>query len=258
MFRIDRNMVYFERKESVYTNLVQAPRPEPQAGEKRQDEIALQKSREALKKAQTELQQMEFEAMEKASGIVSRAEKQADGILEKARDDARGVLDNARETGYAEGLRKADEKIEVSCRKKTDSLQFLITKIEQARASELDGLEGEILSLVMETAKKVINIQLEKDDKLFEGLIKNALAQMKREGKIVIRVSQEDYKRYFPAGSAEFAVGSDRIVTAVAEEPLFRPGDCVIESEGGSVDAGISSQLKYIELAFRSEKGGER
>lgn len=256
MFRIDRNMVRFERKESVYTNLGQTPQPQPQTGVQHQEETALQKSKEALKKAQTDLMQMELESRQRAERLLTDAKAQTETILQKAQADARGILESARKEGYTAGLQKADAEIEERCRQKTDRLELLISSIEETRKTMLDELEEDIISLVMEAAKKVINIKLEKDDKVFEGIIQNALAQMKREEKIVIRVSPEDYRRYFPDGSAEYAVGGKRILASVTEESLFRPGDCVIESEGDTINVGIDSQLKYIELSLRSEKSG--
>lgn len=48
-------------------------------------------------------------------------------------------------------------------------------KIGDERNAVIDSLESEIIELVMEIAKKVLNVQLEKDDKIFVELIKKRL-----------------------------------------------------------------------------------
>jgi flagellar biosynthesis/type III secretory pathway protein FliH len=93
---------------------------------------------------------------------------------------------------------------------------------------------------------------MEKDDKIFEDMMQTALARLRKEGKIVIRMSPEEY-RNFSSPNAQFVINNERIQAAIVEEPLFGKGDLIVESEGETINAGVDSQLRYIELAFRGQ-----
>ena len=203
---------------------------------------------------EAQVQEKLAETEEIAGVMLAEAETKARQIVRNAEAEASGIIEKAVEKGYSDGAQKAEKEMQTRFEHQTEALQNIIMQIGEARESMIDELEDEIISLVLETAKKVINIELEKNDKVFVDVIQNALSQIKREGKIVIRVGQDDYARYFSSGSAEFILDNERIRTTVIDEPLYEKGDCVIESEGETVNAGISSQLKHIELAFRSEE----
>lgn len=254
MFRIDRTLVSYELAEKEYTTIRVLP---DGAGRYAEREKAAEEKRRAqrLQEMEQHLQEMEQrlrEAEKKAAAILQGAEKEAGEILRRAETDAAGIRAEAKKAGYRDGGKAAEEEMRSSLSKQTEALERLILEAGSARESMLAELEDEIITLVMETAKKVINIGLERDDTLFMKLIQNALGKMKREGKLILRVSPEDYANLFGTGSAEFIIDNERIRTTVIEEPLFQKGDCVIDSDGETVNAGISSQLRHIEYAFRN------
>jgi hypothetical protein len=47
---------------------------------------------------------------------------------------------------------------------------------------------------------------------------------MKREGKVILRVSPEDYASLFSSGSAEFNIDNEHIRQRSLEEPQFLKG----------------------------------
>jgi flagellar biosynthesis/type III secretory pathway protein FliH len=99
-------------------------------------------------------------------------------------------------------------------------------------------------------SRKVIGINIRSRTKFFR-LVQDALERLKQTGSVVIRVSPEDYARYFGNGiRPELDAGEMKI--AVAEEPEFKTGDLVVESEGEIVDLSVDGQLNRIEEAFLS------
>ena len=253
LFRIDKTLISYDRSDTAYTSVGAALRPaHRQPGMAVTGEDGLRaRARDEL---EAQLQEKLAETEKIAGALLADAEEKARQIVSCAQAEASGIKEKAEEKGYSDGAQKAEKEMQARFEQQTEVLQNIIMQIGEAREGMIDELEDEIISLVLDTAKKVINIELEKNDKVFVDVIQNALSQIKREGKIVIRVGQDDYARFFSSGSAEFILGNERIRTTVIDEPLYEKGDCVIESEGETVNAGISSQLKYIELAFRSEE----
>jgi flagellar biosynthesis/type III secretory pathway protein FliH len=244
-------LVSYDLSEREYTTIRILPNSADRYAER---EKAEEEERRAQRFAEKEeqLRDRTREAEKKAAAILQSAEKKAGEILRRAEAAAAGIQAEAEKAGYRDGRRAAEEETRARLSKQAEALEHLILEAGTARETMLEELEGEIITLVMETAKKVINIELERDDTLFMELVRNALGKMKKEGKLILRVSSEDYASLFSAGSAEFIIDNEHIRTTVIEEPLFRKGDCVIDSEGETVNAGISSQLRYIEYAFRN------
>ncbi len=255
MFRIDKTLVSYERErfETAYTNVSTSIRSAHTQAEK-QKMMETEQKQKLLEELELRLKEKLSSTEDEAKAILAAAEEKARELMSQTEAKTAGIEAQAKEKGYQDGLNAAQQEVTAQFQKKMDVLQDLMMQVGTARETMVEELEGDIIALVLDTAKKVINIKLQKDDKVFVDLVQNALSQMKREGKIIVRVSQEDYASFFSDGSAEFILNNERIKTTVIDEPLFERGDCVIESDGGTVNAGINSQLKYIELAFRSEE----
>lgn len=244
----------YENPELAYTSIIADLQKLDMQAKKLQAAAEVKKKAEVIRDSEAEIGRRLEEANEEAEKILAMANEKAKEIAANAGAEADEILKNAYEQGYSEGAEKAKEEIMSRFEEEYAILKSLISQVEKSRETMIEELEDEIITLILDTSKKVINVALEKDDNVFEGLIKNALCMIKREGKIVVRVSQDDYSRFFKTGRAEFILNNELIKASVVEEPMFEKGDCVVESEGETVNAGVRSQLKYVELAFRSEE----
>ena len=248
MFRIDKEFISYagpDASKEFYTSI----------GDNLHVKKLQSKAKE-LEKAEAELQQMSEMAKRHASVILSDAKEEARKIIEKSYAESKEIFEEARERGLKEGALKAEKEGRERSRRETDAARSLLKKIGDEREEALDKLEDDIIGLVFNISKKVINVQMEKDDKIFIELVQNALCKLKREGKIVIRVSPDEYHRISSSGIAEFTANKEVIRAEVVEEQRFSRWDCVVESEGETINAGVDSQLKCIELAFRCKESG--
>jgi flagellar biosynthesis/type III secretory pathway protein FliH len=83
------------------------------------------------------------------------------------------------------------------------------------------------------------------------SLIKNTLRQITTEGKIVIRVGPEEYERFFSSGAATIDLDSGVTVSATVIKDLsMEEGDLIVDSDEGTINGGINSQLEYVKIAF--------
>lgn len=185
--------------------------------------------------------------------ITKAAEKKAAAILQKAEEEAKSIRSQARRSGYQEGKDEALASYEVQMKKSAESVRALIREIESARDVMFERFEDDIINLSLSVAGKIVNAAIDRDaeNKFFESMVVNALKQMKREGKILVRVSEEQFNTFFSAGSATFVLGGDESVTVSVEgDPTLKKHDLILESDGETVNAGADSQLKYIAIAF--------
>lgn len=253
-FRIDRQYVAFETAETQPVHATgKAQKTEPEAVvdnsieiSKLYDEIYEKLQREHAEQAELMLSKASDEAHE----IIKKAKKQAEDITGQATADALKMKEELSARMEAEDAqRRSRSKTEIS---------KLETKLRDDYAELIDGMHGKIVALVMEIVKKIIGIKLSESDEIFIGLIKDALERLKQTGSVLIRVSPEDFARYFGdirgdgGGSALEALDNGEIKVTAVEEPNFSQGDLIVESEGEMIDLSINRQIGLIEEAFLS------
>lgn len=231
------------------------------------EQQAAQRLREQLESrladAHEQAERIKAEAQEQArseSGeLISAARAMAEGIVESAREradaEALDIRGQAWKSGFAEGREVAEKQASEQGEALAHDLHTLIDGLNRGREDMVSRFEQDIISLSLAIAKKIVNVAIKKDDIIFEALIKNALNQMKREGKLSIRLSEEDCSRMFSNGSASFLLGGETVTVNVISDPLLKEGDCILESDAEIVDAGVESQIRAVAIAF--ERMGE-
>jgi flagellar assembly protein FliH len=197
--------------------------------------------------------------------LIENAKEQAELIIEAARNEAADVIlagkeeaevnsrkawDEGYANGVKEGKRSYDEKI-LEC---GDSLKRVIKELHDERSQTYSSLENELVDLSLKIVRKVINPSDEAMDGVFESLIRNALRQIAPDDKIMLRISPADYDRFFSEGNAVFELGNGITVSAsILKDVSLGEYDCIIDKDDSTVNAGLDTQLKRIELAFRNK-----
>lgn len=246
-FRIDRQYVAFETAETqpVYaTNKTPKAQPAPDNNNDSYRGDISKIYNEIYERLQNEhAEQAEYmlsKAADDAQDIIDKAKIHADEIMNQARSDAERIRDElVGEMEATSSQRKSQAETE---------LLSVETKLRNDYSNLVDGMSGNVIALVMEIVKKIIGIKLSQSDEIFIGMVKDALAQLKQTGSVLIRVSPEDYLRYF--GNERDDLENDEIKITVVEEPNFSNGDLIVESEGEMIDLSIDRQIDQIEKAF--------
>lgn len=178
--------------------------------------------------------------LEKASEIISRAKKEgvrlrkrskdvlAQAVVEKEEERKRGF-----EEGYQEGLAQLTEKI---------------LQAEGAREKILKESEPQIIQMVMEIAEKVIAREVARGAVV--DVVKSAVQQCVGE-RIVVKIHPSDFET-LRSKEAEFSAVLRPSLKSLSwkEDEAVSPGGCVVESEAGTVDARLETQLKAIRKAL--------
>ena len=202
------------------------------------------------------------------TAILREAESLAQEKLREADKQIKAIHDSARQAGYKEGYDEGlqhgydkgkNEALQISMeqnRAAQQQISDLLTEITAAREAYFNSIEAEIIDLALAVAAKITHTALQKDDTALNAIIINALRQMRRQGKITIRISEEQYNTFFNAESATFVLGDESISAAILGDPALDDGDILLEAEGETVNAGVDSQLKYLALALGCPQQG--
>lgn len=249
MFRIDRKLVNITGEKRSEFDAEEAPQfVDTETMMQNAESIAELMLKERLREAEEEVRQ-------KAEEILAQASEQAAQIVLDARDDAEEELKRGFRRGFeegsAEGKRSFDEKLAQKIREDDESLRRVLDEVYDERERMQEENEHAVTNLSLEIVRKIINPAEEVLGDVFISLIKNALRQMQTDGKIIIRVSPIEYERFFSSGAAELELDSGITVRAsVIRDVSLNEGDCIIDTDDVTVNAGVDSQLNFVKLAF--------
>ena len=251
MFRIDRRFV---KLTAAKVNKQKAEKQE--VGAEGEDPEAATSAEVAQVPSYNDVyMQYQSEAESKAQEILDSANEKAAQILEAAQDELEEERKRAHDEGFAEGEAEGkkiyETKLEEELREHEESLKNVLDEIARERENTFTQLEEEMVNLSLEIVKKIINPAEEELNNVYTSLIKNALRQMPTDGKFIIRVSPSEYEKYFSSGSAVIELDSGTTVTAtMLRDVSLESGDCVIDTDDVTINAGLESQYKYVKLAF--------
>lgn len=182
-----------------------------------------------------------------AEAIQAEAEHRAAVMLEEAR--AEGYQAGLQE-GYEQGLAQAEEQNRATVAR-------LIATAAAAEAEQerlLTETEPQLVDLALAIARKVVGAELASRPELVAEVVARAIDEARGSGHHVIRLHPSDaalVSRFLPqaaidAGGREWEVRSD---------DSLEPGDCIIETAFGVVDARVETQFHEFEVLLRGDRG---
>jgi flagellar assembly protein FliH len=142
--------------------------------------------------------------------------------------------------GQQSGLQMAEKKTEIVVKRFANSLE----EVAKLREKLIKAAERDLVELAIEIAKKLVHREVKIDEKIITTLVRVALERLAVKNGITVTVNPLDAK--ILSEELQDLVGDEGSVQLKTDEDLRR-GDCLVESEYGSIDARISEQFKEIE-----------
>ncbi len=210
------------------------------------------KANEVLETAKQEADLLQREAIYKKESIETESnaeiERLAKEYEEKLKRDLEVATAKGREEGYSKGYESGFEDFDKVMRK----LHSIIASLIAERKSILESSSGQIVSLVMQIAIKVIKRITDSQKDIVLENVNEVLKRIKDKTQITIRVNLDDLD-IVRHKKSDFISRFDIIETLeIIEDPNIGKGGCIIETNFGEIDARISSQLDKIEEKFKN------
>jgi flagellar assembly protein FliH len=174
-------------------------------------------------------------------------------------EETRKSFEAGRERGRQEG--QAAERgaqaaaLAVAQEQRTRQAAGLVESFVQERDRFLHSVEREVVELALAVAARILRREAQMDPLLLTGAVRVALGQLSGSTAVRLRV---------PAAELDLWTEAMALIPSLALKPTvlagegLRMGECVVETELGSVDLGIRSQLGEIERGFFDRAGGPR
>ena len=214
------------------------------------DEI-VKKAEEAafaeVKRQTDRAQVIKTEAEQEADRIKQEAQAEAAKIIEKANGEREELLSASRQDGYNEGRDAGYKEGKAEVDRLVARTHKILEAVLARREEILSGTEQQVVELVILMARKVIKIISENQKNVVMANVAQALKKIRGRSDVTIRVNLEDVK--LTTDHIQDFIHSVENVQGITvlEDSTVEKGGCVVETDFGSIDARISSQLSELE-----------
>lgn len=158
---------------------------------------------------------------------------------EKYRIDVTAEAEQIKEQAYKEGFESGYQ-----------AWIEQIARMEEEISALRAEMEKMILPVSLKAAKKIVGREIETSDTAIVDIVSTCLKSVATHKKITIYVNKKDLGRLEAARPKLKDLFESLEVLSIRERPDIEQGGCVIETEGGIINAKLENQWRVLENAF--------
>ncbi|HHT98098.1 MAG TPA: hypothetical protein GXZ90_09430 [Clostridiales bacterium] len=188
--------------------------------------------------------------VELAHKILEDAKRDAERLLSdaitKAEDIKHEAFIESSKNGYEDGINKANQEILI----KLKQLQEKEDKLNNEYETNKKELEPKFVSLTIELLEKLTGIIAEDYQDIILYLINNAINNINKSDKYLIKVSSFDYK-YVNDNKEYFIQDISNSHFDIKIDPNLVKNQCIIETNSQISDCSLSAQLENLKTSLK-------
>lgn len=214
---------------------------------------ALMAHREAiLSDARLEAERLMMEAMTRSAETMAQAEQaQASTMLELEKEKDR-ILAELREAAYQDGYNEGKQDGEQQAAQYVTEALTKLNEIAVAFPAAVKKNEEKLVTLALEIAKKIIQDEIAIQPELVQRTVETSLKRVSDLEMVVVKVNPLDLDLILPKQETFKQIVPDVQNFSIEGSHTIPRGGCVIETNSGSINATLSTQLSIIEEMFRN------
>jgi flagellar assembly protein FliH len=174
-------------------------------------------------------------------------EPQAPSRTGPTEEEAQAREQQAWQRGFAAASAQAQEKIDKAVAAERAALAAALAEFAQRRDVYYQRIEGEIVSLVLSIARKVLHRESQMDPMLLTGIVRVALERIAHATKITLRVPPSQAESW---QAALRSMPRKDLDVAVLPDDALKVPSCLIVTEMGTTEVSVEGQLEEIERGF--------
>lgn len=206
------------------------------------------KAEETLKDARLACEIMKQEARNHQETLLEEAKKEAVSIKEEARKAGYDAgFANGREEGAAQ-VRTEQQQIILDANAKAQ--HTLETANEETKAY-LKQAEEDITDIALHIVNKILPQHFIDVPQVILPLVREALHKIRDQNEVIVHVAPGCYDMVLMARMEFQSMLEGNATLQVKSDESLSPGDCILESPNGNVDARLATQLELVKKALQ-------
>lgn len=172
-----------------------------------------------------------------AEGVLKAVKQDAEKYKTGVVSEAEKLKEQAQREGFEEGFKQWVEHVA--------KLEAEIVKVRQ-------DMERVVIPIALKAAKKIVGKEIELSDNTVVDIVVNNLKAVSQHKKITIYVNKKDLEVLEANKTRLKQVFETLEALSIKEKADIQPGGCIIETEGGIINAQLENQWRILEAAFES------
>lgn len=181
----------------------------------------------------------EFSTLLEAKEILEKAREDAKEHLEETKKECEKLRKKAKEKGFEEGLEKFNEQI--------------LYMDSQLKAIQ-HNLQQMVLPIALKAAKRIVGKELDTFPETIVDIVIQAIAPIAESHRVTIFVNKQDKEILDKNKPKLKEILQQAEILNIQEKSDISPGGCIIQTEGGMINATIENQWRALERAFEKYK----
>jgi len=171
--------------------------------------------------------------------------------LQEMKDQATKIQEEAREQGYREGhdegYQAGAQAVREQFTSSMDALQALVDELSGVRGKAYPLVEREMVEMIVTLARKIIRTELKGKADGIREIVRMAIESVLDRESLIIKIHPDDHKELEDYGQELIQLFHDIKNVKFEAHASVPLGNCVVESNFGTVEAGLNHLDEHIE-----------
>lgn len=185
------------------------------------------------------------EIEEQRQDLLEQASRQAEELVAQAKQEADLIRERAHALGEQEGYRDGLLAAEASCQEAVQTLARLTAQARIDACGTLRNVESQVVELALTIARKVVERELTADPTTIAPMVRAALEELADAMPTRVRVHPDCLPLLVDRWR------KDDLEVELVGDPELSPGDCVVDTHNGVMDARVEIKFEEIAAALR-------
>jgi flagellar assembly protein FliH len=187
----------------------------------------------------------EFEQEDETEVFLKEEVAALGGRLRSQAEQMSAEMELARSEARTEARCEWEKELEERVAEERSTILKVCEEFRRERVRYFAGVEAEVVKLALAIAARVLHREAKLDPLLLTGVVRVALEKVAEDSTTALRVPVSAVEMWREV----FVVRSESSPRIVGDERLSA-GECVLETNIGRVELGVSAQLEEIERGF--------
>ncbi len=210
-----------------------------------------QQAEQTLQEAEAQVELMAQEAQAEAERILSEANMEAARIIEAAEQSHQEIVEAATQDGFNVGYQEGrEEAIKENAQLLMETTNAL-NKLHAAFPVAVKQNEDKLIKLALEISREIIKDELAMKPEIVLKNVERAIGKVSDLEKVLIKVNPLDLDMILPKQEYFKKLLPDVQDFVITGHYSIERGGCTIETNSGTIDAQVNTQLAVVEEVFQ-------
>ena len=187
-----------------------------------------------------------------AESLIRQAEQKALDLVAAAQVRSTKLEEDAREAGHEQGYTAGKSAAEDELAPVITTIRELIESVRAQRSAVIAAAEPELARLAMAIAERIVHTELQTNQNVIVENVRQALTRLVSHEVVTLRVNPVDLDTIRHRRDEIIAAGDVEHLRIVEDQRVDR-GGVIVETDAGTIDSKISTQLREARRAILSD-----